>query len=353
MTIKSSLDKLAQHIGNKSVAFEVTQRCNQDCVFCYNVWKCGSYPVGELETTRARELLDCIIRGYAPDVITFTGGEPLLRGDLVELVRHASRRARCILITNGVLMDDQTAKDLAEAELHAFQFTLLSADRKTHNALVCRDSFDQLIEGIASAKATGCVVTTIFVATRANIAGWSETLELNAALGVNAILFNRFNIGGAGVESAKELMPSADELRNALEIADEGSRKYGIAISTGVPVPRCVIDTASYKNLHFPDCPVGTRKGYPAIDPLGNVRPCNHSPTILGNLFDDGFAELLRGHKARTYSHDIPEVCRPCKHVADCRGGCRAAAEVCGDRSTIDPFVSLCIRSGGDRVCAG
>lgn len=340
--IQSALGKLVEHIGIRSVAFEVTQKCNQDCVFCYNVWKCRDYPQGQLDTPQTLDLIDRIIRGYRPQVLTFTGGEPLLRQDLTQLIKHASRRCSCNLITNGTLMTEDLAYELVDCGVRTFEFTLLSTDRDIHNRLVGRDSFDELIEAIASVRAAGGNVATTFVAMKNNIHTWADTLELNAALGVSGILFNRFNVGGAGIEHASELMPSVEDLKEALKVANEGVERFGISISSGVPVPPCIIDRSAYKNIHFPDCPVGTYKAYPTVDPMGNVRPCNHASTILGNLFESSFKSILRSETALTYGRSIPEECKNCKDLKTCRGGCRAASEVCGNACGVDPFVTIC-----------
>lgn len=338
---QSALIWLFERAGIRNVAFEVTQSCNQDCVFCYNVWKCSKYPQGHLDTRQTLDLIERIIHGYRPQVLTFTGGEPLLRSDLPELIKSASKRCACNLITNGTLMTDDLAQELSTCGVRTFEFTLLSAERDIHNRLVHRNSFDELIEAIASVRAAGGNVATTFVATNENIHTWADTLELNAALGVSGILFNRFNVGGAGIESAMELMPSVEDLQDALATANEGAEKFGINISCGVPIPPCVIDRSPYKNLHFPDCPVGTNKAYPTVDPIGNVRPCNHASTILGNLFESDFRSILKNNTSRTYGTCIPDECMSCKELPTCRGGCRAAAEVCGNACGIDPFVTI------------
>lgn len=344
--IQSALARLAQWAGVRTVALEVTQSCNQECVFCYNVWKCGDYPTAQPDTAYMLDLIDRIIQGYRPQVLTITGGEPLLRPDLVDLVRHASRRTNVNLITNGALMNDELARELVRAKVRTFEFTLLSADRQTHNSLVVRESFDELIEGIASVKAAGGRVATTFVAMRPNIEGWEETLELNAALGVEGILFNRFNVGGAGIERARELMPTVDQLKRALEIANRGAERFGISISCGVPIPACVLDRSPYPNVGFGDCPAGTRRAYPTVDPLGNVRPCNHSPLILGNLFETDFRSIAVSDAYCGYARNLPDMCVECEHALTCRGGCRAAAEVCGDVDGVDPFVTMCGEGG-------
>lgn len=334
--------KIASRIGLRSVAYEVTQECNQDCAFCYNVWKCSDYPRGQQDTAKSLEIIDRIVKGYKPQVLTLTGGEPLLRPDILELVRHIPRRIKCALISNGTLMTDRLAAELVSAGVSTFEFTLLSADPDTHNALAGRESFAQLIEAIASVKAAGGNVATTFVAMRQNIDSWEETLELNVALGVSGILFNRFNIGGAGVNSGAKLIPTLDQLESALKIASDGAKRYGISISCGVPVPPCVLDRTKFPDVHFGDCPVGKWSAYPTVDPKGNVRTCNHSATIMGNLFKTDFQTIIDTKSYKTYGREVPPECVGCKHLKKCRGGCRAAAEVCGNPASIDPFVSLC-----------
>ena len=55
---------------------------------------------------------------------------------------------------------------------------------------------------------------------------------------------------------------------------------------------QCLFDHARWPNLSFGFCAAGTERTYYALDPLGNVRPCNHSPTILGNIRQMTFAEM-------------------------------------------------------------
>ena len=350
--VRSAISRVLPYTSVSNVVFEATQECNQDCVFCYNVWKCSAYPRGELDTIQTKRLLDHIIGDYRPRVISFSGGEPLIRPDIVELIGHVGRRAVCNVITNGTLTTDSLAGDLVKAGIRIFEFTLLSADRQTHNSLVGRDSFDRLIEGIASVRAAGGSIATTFVAMKRNIGTLAETIELSVALGATSMLFNRFNVGGAGIRQAADLMPSVEELKAALEVADEAARRYGISIACGVPIPPCVLDTTRYKSLHFVDCAIGTRNAYPTVDPLGNVRWCNHSPKVLGNVFDMPITALLRSDEAVSYASTVPGECRDCRHASSCRGGCRAAADVCGNCHAIDPFVILCKEEEECAMCS-
>jgi radical SAM protein with 4Fe4S-binding SPASM domain len=74
---------------------------------------------------------------------------------------------------------------------------------------------------------------------------------------------------------------------------------------------------------------------------LGNVRPCNHSATVLGNIRDAGFWEMVDGPVMKAYLAARPEFCADCEIVSECQCGCKAAAEVCcGSPEHLDPFVA-------------
>jgi radical SAM protein with 4Fe4S-binding SPASM domain len=82
---------------------------------------------------------------------------------------------------------------------------------------------------------------------------------------------------------------------------------------------------------------------------MGNLRPCNHSPTILGNVLDEPIVDLLHSTTMRAFAAALPAVCQPCQWHATCRGGCRAAAESAyGTPTQIDPFVVLNRRDEAD-----
>jgi radical SAM protein with 4Fe4S-binding SPASM domain len=92
--------------------------------------------------------------------------------------------------------------------------------------------------------------------------------------------------------------------------------------------------------LNFGSCAAGTDRAYYTIDPLGNVRPCNHTPTILGNLFQESFAELIAPERLAPFVLARPPFCDPCALRDVCQGGCKAAAQVCyGSLDAEEPFL--------------
>ena len=102
------------------------------------------------------------------------------------------------------------------------------------------------------------------------------------------------------------------------------------------------MDTRAFPHLGFGFCAAGGERAYYTLDPLGNLRPCNHTPTILGNLFHQSFAELIATDRMAEFVGAIPQFCDPCSQRQICQGGCRASAQVCyGSLTAEDPFLNL------------
>jgi radical SAM protein with 4Fe4S-binding SPASM domain len=100
-------------------------------------------------------------------------------------------------------------------------------------------------------------------------------------------------------------------------------------------------DKNRYKRIGFGFCNAGLEEAYYTLDPTGNVRPCNHSSTILGNIHKTSFAEMVRSQKMRDFFAARPAFCSGCDVEDACLGGCKAAAEVCtGCIDGMDPFLS-------------
>jgi radical SAM protein with 4Fe4S-binding SPASM domain len=194
---------------------------------------------------------------------------------------------------------------------------------------------------IADLKAAGQRVVGVFVATKMNLPKWRETAELGIALGLDGIMWNRFNPGGRGFHHVESLQAPPAEIQAALDIAEQICETYDFPISCSIAMPPCLINTARYRRLTFGFCAAGTPRAYYTLDPLGNVRPCNHSPLILGNIRDRGFWEMADSDAMRGFCAAAPEFCADCRFERQCQGGCKAAAEACyGSVCEMDPFLS-------------
>lgn len=146
----------------------------------------------------------------------------------------------------------------------------------------------------------------------------------------------------AGVGVRKVILQATPtEIQRALDMAEEISTAYNFPINCSIAMAPCLFDMGRYKKLNFGFCAAGTERAYYTLDPLGNVRPCNHSPRILGNIREQGFWEMASSEYMAEFCAARPEHCRDCRFEMECQGGCKAAAEAChGSASAMDPFLA-------------
>ena len=327
-----------------SFVFEVTQRCNHDCPHCYNAWKNPvDYPAGELSTDETLAMAGKLLGETGASLVTVTGGEPMLRADIVEIVDFLVDCGVTVnLISNGSLLDEDAIARLAPEKVSIFELPLLSAHREIHDLLSGRrGAFDDVTLAVANLKAASQRVVCVFVATKLNLATWRDTAEMAIALGADGIMFNRFNPGGEGARHIERLQAAPAELADALAVANEISEQYEFPISCSIAMPPCLFDTDRYPKLTFGFCAAGTDRAYYTLDPLGNIRPCNHSTTILGNIREMSFAAMADSPAMARFMAARPSFCDDCPLADECLGGCKAAAEVCcGDLRACDPFLA-------------
>ncbi|MBN2138080.1 MAG: radical SAM protein [Sedimentisphaerales bacterium] len=345
MTAADILKRIFLPWSHDSLLYEVTARCNLRCTHCYNVWKDDiDYPEAELDTENAIELIDRSIRHSRCRQFTITGGEPTMRDDLEQLVaRAASLCDHVTLITNGTLLPEDRIKSLIDSGVSLFELPLNSADRRMHNHLAGGiDCFDKVTRAAVDIRYNGAELAFVFVGTALNIDHFKDALELGIALGSRGFLYNRYNAGGECHGRPEELMPSVEQVRNGLAIAEQYSAEYGIGVGASIAIPPCLIDPKDFPHVGFGFCAAGTDRAYYTIDPLGNVRPCNHTPTVLGNILETPLRQLVKSEKLSAFKKARPDFCAGCRLENECLGGCKAAAEVCyGSLTACEPFLEL------------
>jgi radical SAM protein with 4Fe4S-binding SPASM domain len=102
----------------------------------------------------------------------------------------------------------------------------------------------------------------------------------------------------------------------------ERSARHDYFVSCAIAMPPCLFDRSRYARLGFGFCAAGTDRAYYTIDPVGNVRPCNHSRTVIGNVLDDAFEAMAGGGAMRRFMAARPAFCAGCRHRG-VPGGCK------------------------------
>lgn len=338
----------------KSFVIELTKRCNNHCLYCYmseGPLNQNSDPQrsGEMKTAEITDIIARLCDEAPVESIALSGGEPLLREDLPEILAFIRNKGVSpVVITNGTLLTRE--KIAATAGDVTFEITLLSHRQEAHDRLAGRrGAWSAVVEAMANVRQLRGSFVAVFVATKLNYMDVGKTAELAIALGANGLMYNRINLGAHNIRHADRLLPAPDMIRQNLDTLEELRSKYKLPVAVSVVIEPCVVDVRKYKHLHFGWCPLAGEGSYFTIDPAGNVRICNHSAVILGNLKRDRFTNIYYNHPyVRSFRDTWPAECEGCEPEmkAICCGGCKAAAEQCyGTLAKVDPFVTISRRA--------
>ncbi|MGD8455872.1 MAG: radical SAM protein [Anaerolineales bacterium] len=334
----------------KTFVLELTQRCNNRCLYCYTVWgnpELGydQYCKGEMSVGEIKEIITKLQNEIPIENIALSGGEPLLRKDLHEILSFLkNREINTVIITNGTLL---TKERVAETMIGGnYEVTLLSYQREVHDRLAGRPgAWDETIDGLTNIRQAGGGFIAVFVATKLNYNDFFKTAELAIALGAYGLMYNRMNLGAYNMKYAEKLLPTVDMVHENLEMLEEIEKKYELPTVVSVVIEPCVVNLDKYKKINFGWCPLGGENSYFTIDPIGNIRICNHSPVVLGNLKNDSFIDIFNNHPhVKRFRDTLPKECINCDPLLKdmCKGGCKAAGEQCyGSLTRVDPFVTL------------
>lgn len=262
--------------------------CNQRCVHCYAA---GQTLSGEEELSADdwKKILDLCRSAGIPQV-TFTGGEPTMREDLIELISHA-RWFISRLNTNGIRLTSDYCRKLREAELDSVQITFYSADPAVHNRLVGADRYEETFAGIQNALAQNLSVSINTPLCTLN-RDYVKTLELLHRLGVIYVTCSGLITTGSAVTPASEaLQLKKEELEDILRQAVSFCHQNGMEIAFTSPG---WLDETVFEELNIPSPSCGACLSNMAVTPGGNVIPCQSwlSGQPLGSMLQDDWNRI-------------------------------------------------------------
>ncbi|MFO7722793.1 MAG: radical SAM protein [Bacteroidales bacterium] len=312
----------------------ITYRCNLKCRFCYAGCNgidemTGKYP--ELSTLELKRLIRVIFEEARVPSISFTGGEPMLRSDLCELVACASRLGmRVNLITNGTLVTSEKAIKLREAGLDSAQVSIEGTHQALHEALTgVPGSFGRTLRGIDALQDTGIHVHTN---TTLNAINAEDALNLpdfvKTRFGFNKFSMNLVIPVGNTTLNRETVIPY-HQAGEWIEKIRDAAATAGVEFMWYSPVPMCMYNTitAGLGNKGCSAC-----DGLLSVAPDGSVLPCASFDEAVGNLLRDLFREIWESarctflrEKGLAHPH-----CTNCKDFRICNGACPLYWEAMG-----------------------
>ncbi|WP_232701770.1 TIGR04347 family pseudo-SAM/SPASM protein [Halobacterium wangiae] len=357
---ESSEEQITEDLQRRPVVvWNLTKQCNLYCSHCYAAADTETAP-GELSTAEGKALLDDLADFGVP-VVLFSGGEPLVRDDVEELVAYAADRGiRPVLSTNGTLLTEERAASLRDAGL---QYAGVSVDGLPERNDAFRGqegAFDRAVRGIENSLDAGLKTGLRYTITEANAPDLPDVVDLLHDVGVDRFCFYHLDYGGRGAEIADVDLSPADT-REAVRTVCDLTREYhaqGEEIETllvgnyadagflveyaeselgserardihryleangGDPTGERIADVDYQGNVHLTQF----WQGYS----LGNVRDRS-----FGDIWTDETNPLLAGLRER--EHRLGRRCQNCQYQPVCRGGSRLRALSAGGPFAPDP----------------
>jgi MoaA/NifB/PqqE/SkfB family radical SAM enzyme len=260
--------------------FAVTPRC------CCSCWHCSFSDRSKQDVLGLAEIRDAIaqVQELGAAVIGFTGGEPLLRDDLEEMISSVGERSMPIFFTTGYQLQRQRIRALRDAGLKIPVVSLDHYTAEVHDRGRGREGiFDHAVRAIELFKEEGFYVAVSFVPDRALMDDTEElyrTLAFFRQLGVNDMRLTSPILSGQLVARPEQLL-SADNVRTIFEIQRHSTRTRG---EPGVFAYDYFEGEQQY------GCVAGY--GYMFIDSQGNICPCDFAMLSFGNLLERPIAEI-------------------------------------------------------------
>ncbi len=205
------------------VHFECTYRCNMSCSFC-NVWRTDFFSSEATTAELQRKLLECWDLGCI--VTSYTGGEPLLREDIKELLEFSSKKIGFYtgLVTNGLLLDKKIDEISKYVDFLAVSFDV--NDRKTYYKTRGVDAFDKVTKNIELVSGMGIDVNLFSVVTSETVKFINHTVDFAKSLSIPIHFSPVDNVPREFTEMSDAERLKISEVREVLEMLTELKKKY-------------------------------------------------------------------------------------------------------------------------------
>ncbi|TFG38334.1 MAG: radical SAM protein, partial [Syntrophobacterales bacterium] len=328
-------------------AWEVTSACNLSCIHCHAASEKPN--TDDLSTKEAKRFIDDLREVSEFRTIVYTGGEPLVRNDIFELLGHSQQAGFAnIIATNGTLIDDEMAFKLKEHGVVCNAISLDAADPEVHN-FIRNDprAFDLVMRGIEATKKAGILLQINTTAMEHNLPHLSDLIPFVDEMGANIMLMYQLVAVGRGQKIAEATLKKKAN-RDLCELISEMQRGVQTIIEPVAGpqywpylLEKRSIDERWLKIAEkvFHGCAAG--RGFVYIKSNGDVWPCPFVEVTAGNVRERSFREIYEDSEVfvnlRNREKTLKGDCGICKYRTIC-GGCRGRAwAYSGDYLAEDP----------------
>jgi pyrroloquinoline quinone biosynthesis protein E len=320
---------------------ELTHRCPLHCVYCSNPLELQSR-ASELSTDDwSRVFQEAAALGVLQ--ADFTGGEPLTRPDVLDLVRAARAAGLYVnLITSGLPLDESRLEALVQAGLDHFQLSFQGAHEETAQEISGTKAHAQKLRVLEWLRRHRLAVTLNFVIHRRNIEQLREMLALAESSSATRVEFANVQYYGWAFANRDSLLPTREQLAQSIDFLKKAQERLAGKIKIEYVVP-------DYYAKYPKACMGGWARKLMLITPSGEALPCHAAKIIPGLSFENVKNRALREiwevsdafQKFRGESW-MQEPCKTCDRRGLDFGGCRCQAFLlAADANATDPVCSL------------
>ena len=324
----------------RMIAWELTRSCNLACIHCRA--KAGAYASGhELSTEECMRIMDGIAAFSTPTII-LTGGEPLLRPDIEELIAYGSSRGlRMVMAANGTLLDPEKARRLKAAGIVRISISLDGRDASVHDAFRgVSGAFDAVMAAASACNEAGLPFQVNTTATRLNVADLGGIYDLARQMSAAAWhVFMLVPVGrGEGLKGEELNAAMYEDVLHRLYDREE-ENLIEMKVTCAPHYYRVVKEKGGMPKSA--GCLAG--KGFLFISHDGIAQPCGYLEWACGDIRKDGVRKVWEDSAQLALLRDFRNYkgkCGRCLYLRVC-GGCRARAkQVKGDPFEAEPYCS-------------
>jgi len=320
---------------------EITHRCPLHCVYCSNPLQMAS-PSSELTTQDWERVFEQSAK-LGTLHVHLTGGEPLAREDVTELVKSAHDHGLYTnLITSGIGLSEARLDALVKAGLDHIQLSFQDSREAPANWIAGTRAHALKLELAPLIRRSGVAFTVNMVVHRQNVDHLEEMIALAESLQPERLEIAHTQYYGWAWKNLEQLLPTREQVRESLEKISAAQKRLQGRIRIDAVVP-------DYYARYPKACMGGWGRRQLLIDPSGTVLPCHAARVIPGLGFENVrqspldwiWRESESFQKFRGESW-MPEPCRSCDRRTEDFGGCRCQAfMIAGDAASTDPVCSL------------
>jgi len=322
--------------------YEVTSDCNLRCLHCHA--RGGERWRDELDTVKAKKIIQNLTTVREFRTLVFTGGEPLVRRDIYELMRYASELGfYTVVATNATMITREVARKLKEVKIGGIAASIDFTDPDMHDKYRgVPGAFKAALKGISNAQKEGLYIQVNVTISQRNVNQLRGLLMLADKLGAHVILLYQLIPSGRGEKLFNETL-SPESFKTLINQLHEIQSKVNpVTVPVGLPEYFAYLTKSMNLSLKlssyiFSGCIAGRGMFY--IKPNGDVWPCAFLPIRTGNLLEKSALEIWRSSTFNMFRDrdNLKGVCRSCSYREVC-GGCRARAYAyTGDPLASDP----------------